>query len=222
MLIKLSLFIFIACFTSGSVIAQSGDHVVLPKPALTGSTSLEQVLAERRSVRTYTDTPLMLAEVGQLLWAAQGITHTARGFRTAPSAGALYPLELYVAIGHVEDLEQGIYHYDPVHHQLEKTSDDDVRAKLSKQALSQPWVKDAAAVIVITADYERTTTKYGDRGYRYVFMEVGHAAQNLLLQVESLGLGSVVVGAFHYDKVAKLLKLPTELQALILMPVGRK
>ena len=201
--------------------AQPSDNVALPKPSLTGSISLEQLLAQRRSVRDYSDTSLELAEIGQLLWAAQGITHS-RGFRTAPSAGALYPLELYVAAGHVEGLAKGVYHYDPVRHQLEKTSDDDVRDALARAALSQLWLKDASAVIAFTADYERTTNKYGRRGNRYVHMEVGHAAQNLFLQSEALGLDTVVVGAFYDDEVARVLQLPTEIKALILMPFGRK
>lgn len=201
--------------------AQVSDKVDLPKPSLAGVTSLEQLLAERRSIRDYPDSALLLTEIGQLLWAAQGITHS-QGLRTAPSAGALYPLELYIVAGHVADLAKGVYHYDPKRHQLVKTGDDDVRDALAKATLSQVWVKEASAVIVFTADYERTTNKYGKRGMRYVHMEVGHAAQNLFLQSGSLGLATVVVGAFNDDEVARVLQLPAELQALSLMPIGRK
>lgn len=201
--------------------AQSIDKLELPMPSLTGESSLEQLLAQRRSIREYPDTALSLAEVGQLLWAAQGITHS-QGFRTAPSAGALYPLELYVVAGHVEGLAKGVYHYETGRHQLVKTSNDDVQDALARAALSQSCVKDASAVIVFTADYERTTKKYGKRGRRYVHMEVGHAAQNLFLQTEALGLATVIVGAFDDETVARVLRIPGDLQALLLMPIGRK
>jgi SagB-type dehydrogenase family enzyme len=201
--------------------AQSNENVALPEPSVAGSTSLEQLLAQRRSIRDYQAAALELAEIGQLLWAAQGITHL-QGLRTAPSAGALYPLELYVVAGHIEGLAQGVYHYDPSHHQLMKTSDADLRDTLTRAALSQGCIKHASAVIVFTADYERTTRKYGERGKRYVHIEVGHAAQNLFLQSESFGLATVVVGAFNDDEVARLLRLPADLQPLLLMPVGRK
>ena len=201
--------------------AQPSENIALPEPSVTGSTSLEQLLAHRRSLRDYKTTTLKLTEIGQLLWSAQGITHM-QGLRTTPSAGALYPLELYVVTGRIEGLAQGVYHYDPGHHQLVKTHDGDLREALTRAALSQDWIKHAPAVIVFTADYERTTRKYGKRGERYVHIEAGHAAQNLFLQSESLGLATVIVGAFNDDEVARLLRLPTDLQALLLMPVGRK
>ena len=201
--------------------AQPSENVALPEPSVTGSTSLEQLLVQRRSIRDYQTTALELAEIGQLLWAAQGITHL-HGLRTAPSAGALYPLELYVVAGHIEGLAQGVYHYDPGHHQLMKTSDADLREALTRAALSQEWIKHASAVIVFTADYARTTRKYGKRGKRYVHIEAGHAAQNLFLQSESLGLATVVVGAYNDDEVARVLQLPAEIKPLLLMPVGRK
>ena len=201
--------------------ANASNNVELPRPSLAGKNSLEQLLAKRRSIREYADGSLQLAEISQLLWAAQGITH-ANGLRTAPSAGALYPLELYVVVGRSPDLASGVYRYDPKRHQLQKSAGDDVRDALAQAALSQDWVKTASAVMVFAADYERTTKKYGKRGLRYVHMEVGHAAQNLFLQAESLGLASVVVGAFNDDKVAQVLQLPSELQPLLLMPIGRK
>ena len=200
---------------------QASENIDLSKPSLDSETSIEKMLAERRSIRDYPDTALQLAEIGQLLWAAQGITHP-QGFRTAPSAGALYPLELFVVAGRVEDLAKGIYHYNSKHHQLVKTSDDDVRSALAQAAMSQAWVKDNAAVIVFAADYDRTTRKYGKRGIRYVHMEVGHAAENLFLQSGSLGLATVVVGAFNDAKVARILQLPSKLEPLLLMPIGRK
>jgi len=201
--------------------AQSKNTLELPKPTITGEISLEQLLVQRRSIREYPDAALSLAEVGQLLWAAQGFTH-AEGLRTAPSAGALYPLELYVVAGRVEDLVQGVYHYAPGRHQLVKTGDEDVREALARAALSQSCVSEAPAVIVFTADTARTTKKYGDRGRRYVEMEVGYASENVFLQAEALGLATVPVGAFEDEKVAGVLRIPGELQVLLMMPVGRK
>ena len=201
--------------------AQSGQNVALPDPSVTGKNSLEQLIAQRRSIRDYQTAPLELAEIGQLLWAAQGITH-AHGLRAAPSAGALYPLELYVVTGRIDGLAHGVYHYDPRQHRLNRTSDGDLRDALTQAALSQGWMKHAPAVVVLTADYERTTRKYGKRGKRYVHIEAGHAAQNLFLQSESLGLATVVVGAFDDDEVSRVLRLPADLKPLLLMPVGRK
>lgn len=201
--------------------AHADQNIALPEPAATGSNSLEQLIAQRRSVRDFQNTTLALADIGQLLWSAQGITDT-RDLRAAPSAGALYPLELYVVAGRVEGLAQGVYHYDTVSHRLVKTAQGDVRAALTQAALSQDWMQDAAAVVVFTADYARTMRKYGNRGRRYVHIETGHAAENLFLQAESLGLATVVVGAFHDDEVARVLRLPDELKPLLLMPVGRK
>lgn len=201
--------------------AKSPEFTSLPEPVTSGEKSLEALLLQRRSVREYREAALDLSAIGQLLWAAQGITNP-QGFRTAPSAGALYPLELYVVVGKVDGLSPGVYHYNPVKHRLQQTEDGDLRHMLARAALAQPWVKTAAAVVVVTAVYGRTTRKYGERGIRYVHMEVGHAAQNLFLQAEALGLAAVVVGAFEDDAVATALKLPTDVQPLMLIPVARK
>ena len=201
--------------------ARSPEFTSLPEPVTSGEKSLEALLLQRRSVREYREAALDLSAIGQLLWAAQGITNP-QGFRTAPSAGALYPLELYVVVGKVDGLSPGLYHYHPDTHRLQQTEDGDLRHILARAALAQPWVKTAAAVVVVTAVYGRTTRKYGERGIRYVHMEVGHAAQNLFLQAEALGLAAVVVGAFEDDAVATALKLPTDVQPLMLIPVARK
>lgn len=221
MFLRSTILLLLVCLSPGGGMARASDNVDLPRPSLAGESSLEQLLAERRSIRDYPDQALQLAELGQLLWAAQGITHP-EGLRTAPSAGALYPLELYVAAGQVDGLAPGIYHYRPEHHRLVKTADGDVRTALARAALSQNWIADASAVIVFTAVYERTMRKYGDRGIRYVHMETGHAAQNLFLQAGALDLATVVVGAFHDAAVADLLRLPADVQPQVLMPVGRK
>ncbi len=178
-------------------------------------------MVQRRSVRDYTGEPVTLQELSQLLWAAQGITDY-RGFRTAPSAGALYPLEIYVVAGNVQDLVPGVYRYKPHEHELVQLMEGDKRDELAGAALGQSFVKEGALVIVFTAIYERTTVKYGERGIRYVHMEAGHAAQNLCLQVTAMQLGVVTVGAFHDEQVVKLLNLPDNEHPLYIIPVGRK
>ena len=199
---------------------QQAKVINLPEPRYDSDVSIEQSLLNRRSIRSYTGEPLTLQEVSQLLWAAQGITDP-RGFRTAPSAGALYPLELYLVVGDVDDLTSGVYRYEPDGHQLARIIDGDKRAELADAALAQPWVKEGAISIVFTAVYERTTIKYGERGIRYVQMEAGHAAQNLCLQATAMGLGVVTVGAFNDEEVTKLLNLPEDEQPLYIIPVGR-
>jgi SagB-type dehydrogenase family enzyme len=158
--------------------------------------------------------------VSKLLWAAQGLTH-GEGLRSAPSAGALYPLFVYLLTGEVESLPTGIYKYRPEPHDLVSLTQGDRRKALSTSALNQEWIEDAAAVIAMTAVYERTTGKYGRRGRRYVHMEVGHAAQNVYLQATALGLGTVLVAAFDDDQVQKVLGIPSKERPLGLMPVGQ-
>ncbi|MEM2890528.1 MAG: SagB/ThcOx family dehydrogenase [Candidatus Hadarchaeum sp.] len=194
--------------------------IALPPPRLDSDFSIEKALLMRRSVRDYTGEPLTLIEVSQLLWAAQGITDP-RGFRTAPSAGGLYPLEVYLVAGDVENLEAGIYRYRPKSHELVKIQSGDLREVLCTAALGQAWVKEAAADIVIMGVYERTTVKYGDRGIQYVHMEAGHAAQNVCLQATALGLGTVTVGAFYDDQIQKALNAPENEKPLYVMPIGR-
>ena len=197
------------------------EKIRLPEPKYDSNTSVEQALLKRRSVRVYKDEPLALTEVLQLLWAAQGITDP-RGFRTAPSAGALYPLELYVVAGNVNDLPDGIYKYKPHKHELAMVVEGDKRTELCNAALDQPSIKDAAALIVFSAVYERTTGKYGERGIRYVHMEVGHAAQNIYLQAVSLNLGLVVIGAFDDEEVKKIMNMEDKEQPLYIIPVGKE
>ena len=182
---------------------------------------MEETLFKRRSVREYANVPLTIEEVSQLLWAAQGLTAEWEG-RTAPSAGALYPLEVYVAVGNVRDLAPGVYKYKPQGHGLVKVRDDDVRGELADAALGQTWVKKGAIDIVIAAVYGRTTKKYGDRGVRYVHMEAGHAAQNIYLQAAALDLVMVTIGAFYDDRVKEILGMPQSEAPLYVIPVGRK
>jgi len=193
--------------------------VSLPLPAA-GAMSLEEALANRRSVREFVPGALTLDEVARLVWSAQGATGP--GHRTAPSAGATYPLEVYLVAGDVKNLSAGVYRYLPGQHRLESVTNGDIRAPLAAAAVQQKWISDAAMVVVIAAVYERTAARYGKRGERYVHMEAGHAAQNLLLEATALGLGATPVGAFHDAEVARLLRLPSGETPLYLIPVGRK
>ena len=199
---------------------EQGSALRLPEPEYDGEFSVEQSLLKRRSVRDYTGEPVTIENVSQLLWAVQGITDS-RGRRTAPSAGATYPLEVYLVAGNVLQLEPGIYRYSPSGHSLDRVIEGDLRADLAEAALMQMWMANGAMMIVITAVYERTTGRYGERGIRYVHMEAGHAAQNLYLQATAMELGTVVVGAFQDDQVAEMLQLPQEERPLYLIPVGK-
>jgi len=201
--------------------AMSGEEPIrLGAPGFTAAPSVEKALRQRRSVREYSGKPLTLEELSQLLWAAQGVTGRG-GERTAPSAGALYPLQLYLAVGDAPPLKPGVYAYRPADHALERIGEGDRRTRLADAALGQACVGAGAVVIVFAANYGRTTRKYGERGIRYVDMEAGHAAQNVYLEAASLRLGTVVVGAFDDDRIKGVLQLPKEERPLSLMPVGR-
>ena len=189
------------------------QEMALPEPRLQGELSLEETLVRRRSVRSFTEEELSLEEISQLLWAAQGLTADWGG-RTAPSAGALYPLEVYVAT------TNGLYHYVPQGHKVIIESQADLRPKLWEAGLKQDAIREAAAIFVITAVYERTAQKYGDRAERYVKLEAGHACQNILLQAVALDLGAVPIGAFYDDQVQAALSLPSDHEPLYLIPVG--
>lgn len=223
----LSIF-FASAFTPVAIIAESNplpgsarEAIPLPPPLFDSKISVEKAMRERRSIRKYKNLPITLADLSQLLWAAQG-TSGIGGRRTAPSAGALYPLEVYVVVGNVTGLSVGIFSYDPQKHQLVWIAEGDAREKLSSAALRQPSIGNAAAVLIISGVYERTTSKYGERGVRYVHMEAGHAAQNVYLQAVSLSLGTVVIGAFNDEQVRTVLHLSGQVQPLYLMPVGKQ
>lgn len=192
---------------------EQGEVVALPKPVLKNGMSVEEALGRRESVRSFSAKALTDKEISRLLWSGQGKTRRWGG-RTAPSAGALYPLELYIV------LSDGVYRYDPDSHQLVLHLKENVSVSLTRAALGQGCVREAPAVIIITAVYERTTCKYGERGERYVAIEVGHAAENVLLRAVSLGLGAVPVGAFSDRQVQEVLHLPPDHEPLYLIPVG--
>lgn len=198
-------------------------EIRLPPPVHKGQGSVEEALKARRTVRHFARRSLTLAQVGQLLWATDGVSDP-RGFRTAPSAGATFPLELYLVAGErgVEGLPAGVYRYLPGSHALALVTPGDLRVAVARASLNQGWMAEAPVMVVIAADYRRCTARYGQRGIRYTHMEVGHAGQNLFLQAEALGLGAGIVGAFEDQALAGLLKLPKEHEPLIIMPVGYK
>jgi SagB-type dehydrogenase family enzyme len=195
--------------------------IKLPKPRYESNVSIEETLIKRRSVRDYTREPLTLIEVSQLLWAAQGITSDGI-YRAAPSAGALYPLEVYMIVGNVEGLVAGAYRYMPKGHELVMVLEGDMRLRLADAALGQSPVRNAAIDIVLTSVYDRITRKYGDRGVRYALIEIGHVGQNICLQATAMDLGSVCIGAFYDEQVRALLKLPKEEAPLYIIPIGKQ
>lgn len=196
------------------------EIIQLPEPHYDSEASIEKALLKRRSVRSFRDEPLTLKETSQLLWSAQGVTNR-RSLRTAPSAGALYPLEVYMVAGNVGELSSGIYKYHPHSHELSKCEDGDKRQELFSFALRQGSVRAAPLVLVFAAVYERMTSKYGQRGIRYVHIEIGHAAQNVSLQAISLGLGTVMIGAFEDRGVKAVMSLDADEDPLYIIPIGR-
>ena len=203
---------------SGVIVAAAGEREPglgqLPAPVLAGRMSLEEAIARRRSLRQFGDRKLSVAQIAQLCWAGQGITEPDRRLRACPSAGALYPMELYVVTA------AGVDHYKPVDHAMLRVISGDVRRELQGAALGQESVGDAPACVVIAAVVQRTARKYGQRAERYCYLEAGHVAQNILLQATALNLGGVTIGAFEDDKVAALLKLPKGHRVLYLLPIG--
>lgn len=189
-------------------------RVPLPDPRTTGKLSLEEAIRRRRSIREFRPQVLTQDELSQLLWAAQGITGE-QGYRAAPSAGAFYPLETYVLT------QAGLDHYEVESHALNRRVEGDLRAPVRAVSFDQACVTSAPVVFVFTAVYERTCREYGGRGRMYVHMDVGHAAQNLLLQAETLGLAGVPVAAFDPEALSRILALPDDEEPVYLVPIGR-
>lgn len=194
------------------VMVQGNNMIKLPVPDFT-DVSLEKCIEARRSIRSYQDKALDLNQISLILWAAQGVTDKDREFRAAPSAGATYPLEIYACT------HDGVYHYIPQSHGIKRINENDVRKEIAHAALNQMFIADAGMVIVITALYDRTTGRYGERGVQYVHIEVGHVAQNIHLQAVALGLGSVPIGAYNDEKVQEILDLDEE-YPLYIIPIG--
>lgn len=193
--------------------------IALSPPRPSGARSLEEALAQRRSVRHFAAEPLLLWQMVQVLWAGQGITAENR-FRTTPSAGATYPLELVVVAGQLAGCDAAVYRYRPLGHALRLVRLGDIRADLAAAAYDQGWLATAPASIVITAIQLRTTRRYGARGPRYVGYEAGMAAQAICLQATALELGSCVVGAFSDRTVKLLLDLESEEQPHLIIGLG--
>lgn len=188
------------------------NEIKLPAPKSKGEMSLEESIKKRKSIRSFKEKELTLEQISQILWSSQGLTHGY--YRAAPSAGAFYPLEVYIA------KSDGVYRYVPEEHKLVTISSEDKRTPLALAALGQMFIARAPVVIVIAAVYSRTKGKYGERGDRYVHIEVGHAAENIHLQAVSLGLGSVPIGAFWDEQVKRTLSLPKNHEPLYIIPVG--
>ena len=194
----------------------------LPPEKIERTVSVEQAISQRRTVRTFISEPLQLHQFSQLLWAAQGITEKSGFKRSAASAGALYPMDVYVVAGKdsVAQIEAGVYHYEPKGHMVSLVTGSDLREALSRASLSQMWMAKAPVDIVITAEYSRATIKYGKRGVRYAIIEAGHIGQNLFLQAEALGLKAGIVGAFHDNEIIRVMNIPSSHEPLLIIPIG--
>jgi SagB-type dehydrogenase family enzyme len=190
--------------------------ILLPAPAYRGL-SVEEAIYKRRSIRNYSEKPVSLKELSQLLFAAQGVTGKSdnQALRSAPSAGALYPFEVYLVVNNVQDLPRGIYHYAVMDHALEQIKSGDFREKITTAGLKQEMLGTANVTFVLSAIFDRTRYKYGERGLRYVYIEAGHIGQNICLQATSLGLGSCCVGAFLDDDLNKLIDVDGRKEAAI-------
>lgn len=213
--------------TSGTETAAEGKKFLLPLPKFSSGVLVEEAMAWRRSIREYKGDPLTAESLSMLLWAAQGVTEFTYGFRTVPSAGGTYPLNIYavladngVIVSGEERLTGGSYKYDHRDHSLVLLKSGNVREALADAALKQEWVRTAMVNIVVFAAYERTTKVYGERGKRYVHMEDGHAGQNVCLMAAALGLGAVVVGAFDDDQVRTVVGAGPQEQPLYVIPVS--
>ena len=194
----------------------------LPQPRHDGKVSVEAAIKSRRTTRSFQPKPLAMVQFSQLLWSAQGITDERQGLRSAPSGGALYPLDVYAVVGEdgVEGLEAGVYHYRPTNHGIRLIEKGDRRREVASASHWQMWMARAPVMFIIASEYERITRKYGKRGIRYAQIEVGHVGQNIFLQSEAMGLKAGIVGAFHDDAVGKAIGIPETHRPLIIMPVG--
>ncbi len=215
-------FIFLGCNqmeNNSTETKENQETITLPEPALQGSLTLEETLQQRRSIREYTEEAISIEDISQILWAAQGTTNQEK--RTAPSAGATYPIEIYIAVNKAEELEPGIYYYNNYKHHLKKVSKGKPWEKLSNAALNQEPIKNATANIILTAEFERTTERYWSRGYQYVYMEAGHISQNIYLQAESLNIGTVAIGAFEEEDIKDILWVD-DYEPVYIMPIWYK
>ena len=220
--ISVSFWVFstsISCKEKG-IMQKQNQIIKLPEPKFKSSISIEEAINKRRSIRKFDDSPLEINEISQLLWAAQGI-NTSDGRRTVPSAGATYPLEIYLASRKINGLDKGLYKYNPQSHSLIPIKYGDTASDIANSTPQKNIIYSATAIFIITADFERTTSVYGSRGNIYVYIEVGHAAQNLSLQAVGLKIGSVMIGAFDEKELKRLLGLPINETPLYIIPCGK-
>ncbi len=196
----------------------------LPDPQFEGDVSLESAIRTRRTVRAFDGRALSLDQLSQLLWSAQGITEKGGFKRAAPSAGALYPMDIFAVVGAgcVEGLDPGVYRYEPEGHSISPGKRGDARGDVANASLWQTWMAQAPLSLVITAEYSRIMGKYGHRGIRYAMIEAGHIGQNIFLQAQTMGLAAGIVGAFEDDKVIKVMGINETHEPLLIMPVGYK
>lgn len=214
---------FLGCGSSSAKSEMKNSIIKLPDPSLKGSVSVEEAINKRRSRRSFEKTPLAMEQLSQILWCAQGITNKKGERRASPSAGATYPMTIYVVIGDKTcgNITAGVYEYLPREHGLKLHIPGSINEALIKAVMNQAFVGQAPVALVCTANYARTTDRYGERGIMYVHMEAGHIGQNVHLQSEAMGLGTCMIGAFSDDAVSKLLKLDKNQKPLYIMPVGK-
>jgi SagB-type dehydrogenase family enzyme len=201
---------------------KGGWRMRLSDPIIDGDVSLEKAIHKRRTIRSFDSKALSLDQFSQLLWAAQGITEPNGFKRAAPSAGALYPMDIYAVLGSnsIAGLEAGVYHYEPLNHSVSLVREDDMRKDVANASLWQMWMAHAPLILIITAEYSRIMGKYGQRGIRYAMIEAGHIGQNIFLQAQSMGLAAGIVGAFKDEEVIKVLGIKKTHEPLLVMPVG--
>lgn len=212
-MLRKTLTLFSLIFFLGEA-AMALKTIELPKPVTSGRISLEESIARRRSEREFSDRELSLEQISQILWSAQGITDPSFGFRAAPSAGALYPLTIYLV------KKDGVYRYLPDGNKLIQVVEEDKRPSMVRASLGQSFINDAPVDIVIAVNFRITEAKYGARAFRYVCMEAGHVAENIQLQAVTLGLTSVPIGAFWDDVIKSSLGLPETQDPLYILSLG--
>lgn len=211
---------FLVLFLIGFSMVKSQDgRIKLPSVKFDDSLTVSEAIENRRTIRSFKDKSVTLEQISYLLWAAQGVT-SPQGLRAAPSAGALYPLEIYINVRKSDSLKPGLYKYNPISQSIFRTQDKELSEKISDAALHQDWMAEAPVMVIFTAIYRRTTGKYGERGVRYAIIEAGSSSENLFLQAQSIGLDCGIVGAFNDSEIKKLLDLGKDSQPLLLMPVG--
>jgi len=200
------------------------EAIKLPKPKLAGKISVEEAIDARRTRRGFSSKPLAIEDLSQLLWAGQGITEKKWKHRAAPSAGALYPVYVYIHVRRnmVNGLKEGIYRYVPEGHYLQLIKKGDYTKELSQVGYSQTFFAQSPVCFILTGIYSITTWKYGDRGKRYVHMEMGHIAQNIMLQGEALRLNVGLAGAFRDGHLSSLLELKKGEKPFYIIPAGHR